>query len=282
MLPQVEEISLYDLNSHPILQYSLGDHVLIRPKLLPPTGIVEEVVSLATVFVEGLVRTVAELGEETQPAHQRTTSGFTTDKVDWMGEVVKINTDGTVKVRLAREAEPPPNWSGERYAIVKGEDLIVFEVDDENEEEVDDIEAEWTDDEFENSASDDEWEDASEGEVADALSEASLDGMDEVEPTEGVVTNGNVEEFPSPMDVETAVKGNRFNNEKCPGFEILETVPNDHPFKSDNPSRTGNDWIARIRKEHRILQTSLPGKSLGCRSNNQRAFLSVPTNLALI
>ena len=265
----MEEISLYDLNSHPVLQYSLGDHVLIRPKLLPPTGIVDEVVSLATVFVEGLVRTVAELGEETQSPHERIATGFTTDRVDWMGEVVKINTDGTVKVRLAREAEPPPDWPGECFAIVKGEDLVVFEVGEEDEEEIDDIiEAEWTDDEFENSASDDEWEDASEGDMTDDnLPEASLDGMDEAEKAEAVATNGPVEESQSPMDVDTNVEEHRFNNEKCPGFEILETVPDDHPFKSDNTNRTGPDWLARIRKEHKILQTSLPGKSSDFHSN---------------
>jgi hypothetical protein len=51
------------------------------------------------------------------------------------------------------------------------------------------------------------------------------------------------------------------DKEKCSGFDILETVPDDHPFKSDTPVRTSPDWLSRLRKEHRILQTSLPGIS---------------------
>ena len=267
LFPQSEEISLYDLISHPIMQYSLGDHVVIQSKLLPPAGIVEEVVNLAAEFVEGLVRSVTELSDDAPPTHQRMASGITPDTVDWVGEIEQIYTDGTVKVRLAREAEPPPDWTGERYATVGGEDLIVFEVGEEGDEEEDyNSEDAWVDDDDSDNDqspiptdSDDEWEDASEGDSNEEISPASLDGMDEVETTEPIATNGHVEEELSPVDV-SPVSDYGVNKEKCPGFTILEAVPDDHPFKSDNANRIVPDWLARIRKEHKILQTSLPGK----------------------
>lgn len=269
LLPQIEEISLYDLNSHPVMQYSLGDHVLIRSKLLPPAGIVEEVVSLAAGFVEGLVRNITDLGEDPAPAHQRAASGLASEKVDWMGEIVKINTDGTVRVRLAREEElNPETWTGERYADAMGEDLIVFEVDDEGQEEevFSVVEAEpsgppdlvWL-----QSDSEDEWEDASEGDMEDdEIPEASLDGMDDPEPFPPATTNGHLEDVPSPSVINTDLQDSNVNKEKCPGFDILETIPSDHPFKSDNTNRNVGDWLSRIRKEHKILQTSLPGISI--------------------
>jgi len=239
------------------MQYSLGDHVAIQSKLLPPAGIVEEVVNLAAGFVEGLVRNISELGDDEPATHQRATSVFTPDDIDWVGEIEQIYSDGTVKVRLARDIEPHPGWTGERYATVPGGDLIVFEVGEEGEEEMDDI---WMDDESVDSNSEDEWEDASEGDFGDEIPEASLDGMDEVEITEPVATNSHLEEMTSSVYVDTETNYG-VNSEKCIGFDILETVPDDHPFKSDIANRNPPDWLARIRKEHKILQTSLPGKN---------------------
>ena len=268
LLPQIEEISLYDLTAHPVLQYGLGDHVLIRSRLLPPAGIVEEVVSLAAGFVEGLVRNITELADDPAPAHQRVGSALATEPTDWMGEIVKINIDGTVRVRLARESEPGPEWTGERYADVMGEDLIVFEVDDEDDEEevFSVVEAEpWTESEqletdWPQSDSDDEWEDASEGDMLDdEIPEASLDGIDSVEPIPPVATASHVKNAPSPTTIKTDPDNSYVGKDKCLGFDILETVPSDHPFKSDNKTRSGADWLSRIRKEHKILQTSLPG-----------------------
>jgi len=250
------------------MQYSLGDHVLIRSKLLPPAGIVEEVVSLAAGFVEGLVRNITELGDDPALAHQRAASGLASEKVDWMGEIVKINTDGTVRVRLAREEEPSPEWTGERYADVMGEDLIVFEVDDDEQQEEEVFSVVETEPSgppdlmWLQSDSEDEWEDASEGDMEnDEIPEASLDGMDDIEPLPPIATNGYPEDVPSPSVVNTEPQDSIVNKEKCPGFDILETVPSDHPFKSDNTNRNGADWLSRIRKEHKILQTSLPGMS---------------------
>lgn len=263
--PLSEEISLYDLISHPIMQYSLGDHVVIQSKLLPPAGIVEEVVNLAAEFVEGLVRTVTELSDDIPPTHQRVASGITPDTIDWVGEIERIYTDGTVKVRLAREVEPPPDWTGERYTTVGGEDLIVFEVGEgDDEEDYYNSEDGWIDEDDDEQSpiptdSEDEWEDASEGDLDEEIPEASLDGMSEVETMEAVPMNGHLEEELSPIDVNT-VSDYGVNKEKCPGFDILETVPDDHPFKSDNTNRNTPDWLSRIRKEHKILQTSLPGK----------------------
>lgn len=289
LLPQVEESSLYDLNPHPGLQYDLGDHVLIRSRLLPPTGLVEEVVNLAAGFVEGLVRSVTDFdGSDVSTGHQRAQSGFTTDKVDWMGEVAKINSDGTVTIRLAREAEPPLNWEGERFTVVKGEDLIVLEVDnDEEEDEMENIiDAEdWLDDvaavvwEDESNDSDEEWEDASEGDMGVDIPEASLDGIDnEVHPLVPVHASTDLEDPSSPMGiapptVDTLEWG--ITTEKCSRFDILEVVPSDHPFKSDNVNTDqGREWITRIRKEHRILQSSLPGKrGLGIRAYTVEGIL---------
>lgn len=268
LLPQIEEISLYDLNSHPILQYGLGDHVLIRDKLLPPPGLVEEVVNIASGFVEGLVRSVTE-SDDAAANHQRATSGFVSDAVDWMGEVVKINCDGTVKVRLAREADPPPTGSCERYVTAKAEDLIVFEDDEDEEEGVIDAEG-WMGDEgeiwFDGFDSEDEWEDASEGDMDVDIPEASLDGMDDepVNEEQPIDTNGSVEQPSSPMEVTQISNEARewqIDRDKCPAFDILEIIPDDHPFKSDNvdADNRGRDWLSRIRKEHKILQSSLPG-----------------------
>jgi ubiquitin-conjugating enzyme E2 O len=293
LLPKVEEISLYDLNSHPILQYSLGDHVLIRSKLLPPGGVVDEVISLATGLVQRVVRSV-RAGDDQPSGHQRQSS-VNTEAVDWMGEVVKINTDGTVKVRLAREADPPPEWPGERFVTVKAEDVIVFEGDSDEEEDdlpifdsddwIDDDEGfdEEEDEEIENENeneneneqdnhnSEDEWEDASS--ASDEIPEASLDAMSDVEQAEHaqpVTVNGHIEPEWTQMDSvepvaiqETAVEEPAIEpttqDERYPRFDILESVPSDHPFKSDNPRRSGGEWLARIRREHRILQSSLPG-----------------------
>jgi len=272
LLPAIEEISLYELNAHPILQYSLGDHVLIQSKLLPPAGIVVEVVSMTAGFVEHIVRRMRESEDGNAPGHQRTTTGIT-EEVDWMGEIVRINVDGTVKVRLARETEPPPDWGGERYAVVKSEELIVFEGDEDEGEEgdVEMIEEEdFGEDEEEATDDEDEWEDASEGDEEDEedeIPQASLDGMSDVEPTtaeEEIEVNGNIDDLIEMPAVPSLVgvpetNASQLDKEKCASFDILETVPDDHPFKSDTPVRTSLEFLARIRKEHRILQTSLPG-----------------------
>lgn len=265
---------MYDLNSHPILQHSLGDHVLIRPKLLPPTSVIEEVVNFAAGFVEGFVRTVTDYDDDA-PAHQRAASGLTTEGVDWMGEVYKINTDGTVKVRLAQPYDPLPEWTGERFAMTRGEDLIVFEGSDDEDEDDEDMGS--TIDSVlggfgpggrimvVSDNSDEEWEDASEGDMDVDMPEASLDGMDDVVSPQPVDVNGQVDVV-SPVDLGPI--GNEahewgIDTDRCAGFAILETVPDDHPFKSDRGGSThGRDWLARIRKEHKILLTSLPGINL--------------------
>src|SRR5204862_2359426 len=126
---------------------------------------------------------------------------------------------------------------------VGGEDLIVFEVGEEgDEEEGYNTEDAWVDDDDDDDQSpiptdsDDEWEDASEGDWAEEMPQASLDGMDEVE------TNGHLEEELSLVDV-NPVGDYGVNKEKCPGFAILETLPDDHPFKSDNANRNAPDWL---------------------------------------
>ena len=270
LLPAIEEISLYELNAHPILQYSLGDHVLIQPKLLPPAGIVVEVVSMTAGFVEHIVRRMRESEDGNVPGHQRTTTAIT-EQVDWMGEITRINVDGTVKVRLARETEPPPDWGGERYVVVKSEELIVFEGDEEDEEgDVEMIEGEDFEDEQDETDDEDDWEDASEGDEddEDEIPQASLDGMSDVEPIteEGIDINGNMDdlvEMPAVPGLVAVPETNasQLDKAKCVGFDILETVPDDHPFKIGIPVRTSPEFLSRIRKEHRILQTSLPGKS---------------------
>jgi hypothetical protein len=184
------------------------------------------------------------------------------EEVDWMGEIVRINVDGTVKVRLARETEPPPGRGGERYAIVKAEELILFEEGDEDEEDVESIDIMGVEDV--DAMSDDE--DASEG-TDDEIPQASLDGMSDVESPEEEDeemkdVNGIDHDLPSPTAEIPPVPeptASQLDREKCAGFDILETVPDDHPFKNDVPTRTSLDYLSRIRKEHRILQTSLPG-----------------------
>jgi hypothetical protein len=195
------------------------------------------------------------------------------EEVDWMGEIVRINVDGTVKVRLARETEPPPGWGGERYAVVKCEELILFEEDDEDEEDVESIEMMGVEDVDVVSDDEDEWEDASEG-TDEEIPQASLDGMSDVESPEEEEdeamndVNGLTPDLPSPTaEIPTVpdtigvpeTTASQLDQEKCAGFDILETVPDDHPFKNDVPTQTSPSYLSRIRKEHRILQTSLPG-----------------------
>jgi ubiquitin-conjugating enzyme E2 O len=158
--------------------------------------------------------------------------------------------------------------------VVKGEDLIVFEVDNDDEEDemeniidaedwLDDVTAEvWED---ESNDSDEEWEDASEGDMDVDIPEASLDGIDdEVHPLVPVHASIDLEDPSSPKGIapptaDTLEWG--IKTEKCARFDILEVVPSDHPFKSDNVNTNqGREWMARIRKEHKILQSSLPGK----------------------
>lgn len=186
------------------------------------------------------------------------------EEVDWMGEIVRINIDGTVKVRLARETEPPPGWGGERYAVVKCGQLILIEEDEEDEEDVESIDVMGVDDV--DGDDEDEWEDASEG-TDEEIPQASLDGMSDVECPEEEMNdvNGITHDVPSPTSEipdtigVPATTASQLDQEKCAGFDILETVPDDHPFKNDVPLRTSPHYLSRIRKEHRILQTSLPG-----------------------
>lgn len=224
-------------------------------------------------FVEQIVRRLTE--SEDEPGHQRTNTGLTSEAVDWMGEIARINVDGTVEVRLAREMAPPPGWAGDKYVVVKSEELIVFEGDEEEDEEGDvqsiDMSGrgEFNEDDEEATDDEDEWEDASD-EDEEEISHASLDGMSDVEPTEEEVgdVKGNLDEIPSeeilpvPAIVDVPeTNTSQLDKEKCAGFDILETVPDDHPFKSDTPVRTSPEWLSRIRREHRILLTSLPGNS---------------------
>jgi hypothetical protein len=233
------------------------------------------------------VRSVTE-SEDSSSGHQRTASGATADTVDWMGEVVKINGDGTVKVRLAREADPPPSWTGEKYVVTKAEDLIVFEDDDDDEDNGYDeawaeVQRDWEPTFDVNE--DDEWEDASEGDVdvGDDIPEASLDGMDVESPNDEkseaqeAPANGVSENMSLSVELSQLGTSHRewqMDRDKCPAFDILETVPEDHPFKSDSDSgERGRDWLARIRKEHKILRSSLPGNSshlcLTCRGHTR-------------
>ena len=193
-----------------------------------------------------------------------------------MGEIVKIHTNGTVIVRLARELDPPPGFGGERYEIVKAENLIVLDTDEDNQEEEVDVIADdedWEDEEY---TTDDEWEDTSDG--SEEIGEASLDGITDVESNfeqidnkamaapgvalgleEGRPSDESIDEIPpvSPSQLQFHA-----DSEKCPRFDMLEEVPDDHPFKSDVPINTPATWLARIRKEHNILQSSLPGTSI--------------------
>jgi hypothetical protein len=164
----------------------------------------------------------------------------------------------------------------------------VFEVDDEEDEEAEEVISvvEATEpwsystqgvDVWFQSDSDDEWEDASEGDMQDdEIPEASLDGMDDVEPLPPVAINGHPEDAPSPTVIKTDPLDSNVNKEKCPGFDILETIPSDHPFKSDNTNRNAGDWLSRIRKEHKILQTSLPGMSSSIKLESNYRRYSCP------
>ena len=43
-------------------------------------------------------------------------------------------------------------------------------------------------------------------------------------------------------------------------FEILPSVPTDHGFYRTNPSNPSHQFLSRLSKEYRALQTSLPGE----------------------
>lgn len=235
--------------------------MLLRTKLVAPIGFIEEMINLASDVVENLVRSVTDSGDSEPQTNQGATD-VATNRIDWVGEILRINLDGTVKVRLAREADPGPDWTGERYELAESQDLLVIE--SEGSEGDDDDAYEWFSDDMDmsdGSGSEDEWEDTSEGEDVENLPEASLDGMTDVEKSESVVSNGDAEEMTIDKSPATSSPFElTINADNCPRFDILEIVPDDHPFKSDSPGRQLSEWLARIRREHKILRTSLPGK----------------------
>lgn len=47
-------------------------------------------------------------------------------------------------------------------------------------------------------------------------------------------------------------------------FEILPSVPTDHAFYRTNPSNPSHQFLSRLSKEYRALQSSLPGEFGGC------------------
>lgn len=277
---EVEEVSLYDVQTLPGMSMRLGDLVALRPShnQAPRNGYKSQIHEQ----VEGLLNA--------------------SDTIDWFGEVIELGLDGLLTIRLAassnvRDIRVPWEFTFRVYST----DYDDPEVDD------DDMDEEMSDEDYTDEDTDEDmpevvevqgedgqWrdlvdvgdEDLEDWMTDEEHGEAAPDDADEQPPeVNGVVSQDNDEgmtdalepvpenvlavlPIPQQQQSVAAVSPSAFSYKsmfegegKLPApeqFAILETSPPaDHHFSSRTPV-TNAVRTKRIQREYRILQDSLP------------------------
>lgn len=192
-------------------------------------------------------------------------------EIDWFGIVVDMQPDGTIIVQLpaGRKISVTMDKVSLLAGLTDDDDSDAGDLPDEDDDDDDDSilmdflredeNIPWTTDDgttVEN-ANADEWEDDNGDEDDDDDNDDDDDEMEEDSEMEvkKIEIDNEV-----PLDTAAESVDNHDKKSEVPVFEILEQAPDDHFFKKFNSDSTSHSkkFLSHLRKEYKILQSSLP------------------------
>ncbi|KAL1917052.1 uncharacterized protein VTP21DRAFT_5250 [Calcarisporiella thermophila] len=262
-----EDLSLYEVAAHEDLQFRIGDKVLLTP-LGAPLAVTQQLSSAAN-----------SATKNNQIVTDRKASRGHRRSIRWFGEIVEMKLDRpTVVVRFI---------DGETAEVSAGQ-IIVVEGEDENGAELVSVDQDEDDDEFDESGFDESdaesWETISnteddeknleynegvtdeDGDYKDDSNEESGEQSYEEEKSEtedmrlpvppSFTDSSRVadseDNIPQPLAPPIEV------HENWTPFLVVEEAPADHHFLNIQNMSQIPAWIKRIRREHVIMNGSLP------------------------
>ncbi|KAI0932058.1 hypothetical protein AcW2_000786 [Taiwanofungus camphoratus] len=219
--------------------------------------------------------------------------------LNWFGEVTELRLDGTVEVMLPNstvavlplERLTKLHDGLEQLEEMWGDDASEGEEDDvEDEEDVEvwamDDDGHWVEDDVEDA---EDWESTDEDDGMDldeegwSSSSPTVLQAQEIDapiitPSHSDASDDTAAQSPTPpstvrpsspdvpkdaTDVEDVdrVEGNE-SQAPWKRFEVLPSTPPDHAFFASPPAQTSRNFLARLRREYRVLQDSLPDSIL--------------------
>ncbi|EJF62287.1 hypothetical protein DICSQDRAFT_104652 [Dichomitus squalens LYAD-421 SS1] len=234
-------------------------------------------------------------GSVEEPPIRRPQKGDTS--LNWFGEVIDLRLDGTVEIMLpnADVMVVPLNrltrlydsveqledlWGDDEGTVDEGEEVEVWEMDQDGH---------WVEGTAED---DDEWESAEEDEdivMEDAMDVDNVVGGGDWSPSTDTVipplhgTPISVGAIAAPDDSRPTSSNGRPHSPDVPKdaievdgedeseegsekpwkrFEVLPSAPADHAFYNTSPAQPSRNFMARLTKEYKALQNSLPDSIL--------------------
>ena len=295
---KITEVSNYDIVAYPALSKRRGDLVLVAPtpeilelRSIDALKVVSRRLSVrspeqysSNIGLSGTLETKDSLeqnGSDFTDPDSNTTDIPTTDSLDsepsynWLGEVVDLNLDGSLSIRLgALDNVIDIKIPVERILTVVSDDDDISEFENPSSDEEDSGSSEeWTDEEsvdFENAVETIEYEGGARQDTdgndemwtTDDDADGDFNGDDKEPPaklsTEAVkpIRSNPLEPHP-PLPQPTEVVFSTYPN-MPPQFAILDDPPPiDHKYLSERVALSGA-LMRRVLKEHSILTSSLP------------------------
>ena len=272
------EVSCFEIVASHALTKRRGDLVLIRPEASQNTQMTEGGNGLSGSMYQYFSSTLTALRDRfafsVVPANGVvTTTDSAREMYDWLGTIVDLGLNGIITVRLGaleniRDVRVPI----ERIStlVIAGAEDLLF--DDMADEEMEDADSEWS--EFEDSEELEqrflhESVEYEGGQRVDAdggddvwMTDEEEDHLDAL-PTDSEPGNASalLEEAPSAVEKNEIASGRpQFSRypDVPPRFAILDELPPQAHHYIDSPVTMNANLMRRIRKEHKILQGSLP------------------------
>ena len=304
---EISEVSLYDVVAYPALTKRRGDIVLIVPQIMdapmvaqspsmtqalvdsirneyaPPEGGMVMMPREMEYIVRGLQNRVtgSTMGLQDEP------DSYSSDRINWFGEVVGLDLDGQLVVRLGALSEPRDvKVSVERVIVVaSGDDMSVAESEDDegdtasSDEDVamsdvsqDSMEAIETVIEYEggnrrDADHDDEMWTTDDEDTPLVDAPVPITDPDDPSNTADVDTEvppeprGNPDLSPHLTSgwhsIGTEIRLSSYTSMPPPFLVLNDPSPTDHHYSSSQTSLSA-PLMRRITKEHKILSSSLP------------------------
>ena len=304
---EISEVSLYEVVAYPALTKRRGDIVLLVPQIMN-APMVAQSPSMNRVLIDsirnefappegGMLMMPRELEYIVRGLQNRVTNPtmlledetgtYSSDRIDWFGEVVGLDLDGKLVVRLGALSEPRDvRVSVERVIVVaSGDDMSVGESEDDEDDtassdedvtmsdaSLDSAEAIETIIEYEGGRrrdgdhDDEMWTTDDEDTILTDVSAPNIDSEDldnladnDIEDPTGPSENHN----PLPHftggwhSIGSEVRFSSYPSMPPPFLILDDAPPTDHHYF---PSQTtlSAPLMRRITKEHKILSSSLP------------------------
>ncbi|KAI0650395.1 hypothetical protein C8Q79DRAFT_902140 [Trametes meyenii] len=270
-----------------------------RAPMVPRIGEVEEWVREAPIVgptgqLGGWRREMTDLG--TRIAEQRGKEGSVEEvpigrpqkddpSLNWFGEVLDLRLDGTIEVivpngdivvvpleRLTRLYDSVEQledlWGDDEGTVEEGDEVEMWEVDQDGrwvESAVDDAD-EWesADEdsmEVEDAEGGGDWSPSTDTVIPPPLNGQTPMAVDDAHPPESALASASQSPLPSdganePTEDEDAT------DSPWKRFEVLPSAPADHAFYNTPPASHSRQFMARMAKEYKALQSSLPDSIL--------------------